>query len=70
VVPIKEIDSKVDRRSREGPAEAQNKNHKLSTEDWLQRYIFTDIQKIFFGGIYQELFEWLDRLCWKIGCCH
>jgi hypothetical protein len=43
-------------------AEAQNKNPKLSTEYWLQRYIFTDIHEIFFGGIHQELSEWLDRL--------
>jgi hypothetical protein len=42
--------------------EAQNRNPKLSTEDWLQRYIFTDIHEIFFGGIHQELFEWLARL--------
>jgi hypothetical protein len=42
--------------------EAQNKNPKLSTEDWLQRYIFTNIHEIFFGGIHQELFEWLARL--------
>jgi hypothetical protein len=42
--------------------EAQNKNPKLSTKDWLQRYIFTDIHEIFFGGIHQELFEWLGRL--------
>jgi hypothetical protein len=32
--------------------EAQRKNPKLSTEDWLQRYIFTNIHKIFFGGIH------------------
>jgi hypothetical protein len=43
-------------------AEAQNKNPKISTEDWLQRYIFTDIHEIFFGGIHQELHEWLARL--------
>jgi hypothetical protein len=42
--------------------ETQNKNPKLSTEDWIQRYIFTDNQEIFFGGIHQELYEWLDRL--------
>jgi hypothetical protein len=28
--------------------EAQNKNPKLSIEDWLGRYIFTDIHEIFF----------------------
>jgi hypothetical protein len=43
-------------------AEAQNKNLKLSTKDWLQRYVFTDIHEILFGGIHQELFECLDRL--------
>jgi hypothetical protein len=28
----------------------------------LQRHLFTDIHDIFFGGIHQELFEWLARL--------
>jgi hypothetical protein len=28
----------------------------------LGRYIFTDIHEIFFGGIHQELYEWLARL--------
>ena len=42
--------------------EAQNKNPNLNIEDWLERYIFTNIHKIFFGGIHQELYEWLARL--------
>jgi hypothetical protein len=42
--------------------EAQNKNPNLSTEDWLERHIFTDIHEIFFEGIHQELYEWLARL--------
>jgi hypothetical protein len=42
--------------------EAQNKNPNLSTEDWLERYIFTDIHDIFFGGIHRQLYEWLARL--------
>jgi hypothetical protein len=62
VVSIKDRDSKVDRRSRKDFAEAQNKNPNLSTEDWLGRYIFTNIHEIFFGGIHQELYEWLARL--------
>jgi hypothetical protein len=41
-------------------AEAQNKNPNISTEDWLGRYIFTDIHEIFFGGIHKE--EWLPIL--------
>jgi hypothetical protein len=43
-------------------AEAQNKNPNLSTENWLERHIFTDIHEIFFGGIHQELYELLSRL--------
>jgi hypothetical protein len=43
-------------------AEDQNKNSNLSTEDWLGRYIFTDIQDIFFGGVHKEIYEWLARL--------
>jgi hypothetical protein len=43
-------------------AEAHNKNPNLSTEGWLERYIFIDIHEIFFGGIHQELYEWLARL--------
>jgi hypothetical protein len=42
--------------------EAQNMNPNLSIEDWLERHIFTDIHEIFFGGIHQELYEWLARL--------
>jgi hypothetical protein len=42
--------------------EAQNKNHRLSTKDWLGRYIFTNIHKIFFGGIHKELYKSLARL--------
>ena len=42
--------------------EAHKKNHNLNTKDWLGRYIFTDIQEIFFGGIHQELYKWLARL--------
>ena len=42
--------------------EAQNKNPNLSTEDWLEKYIFTDIHEILFGGIHQEIYKWLARL--------
>jgi hypothetical protein len=43
-------------------AEAQNKNPNLSTKYCLEKYIFTDIHEIFFGGIHQEIHEWLARL--------
>jgi hypothetical protein len=42
--------------------EAHNKNLNISVEDWLARYIFTDIHEIFFGGIHKELYEWLAKL--------
>ena len=28
----------------------------------MEKYIFTNIHEIFFGGIHQELYEWLARL--------
>jgi len=34
---------------------SQNKNPNISTEDWLGRYIFTDIHDIFFGGIHRDV---------------
>jgi hypothetical protein len=32
--------------------ESHNKNPNLSIEDWLERYIITNIDEIFFGGIH------------------
>jgi hypothetical protein len=43
-------------------AEAQNNNPNIIIEDWLGRYIFTDIHEIFFVRIHQELYEWMARL--------
>jgi hypothetical protein len=42
--------------------EAHKKNPNIISEDWMEKYIFTGIHKIFFGGIHQELYEWLARL--------
>jgi hypothetical protein len=41
----KEIQKWIEYQERDF-VEAQNKNPKLSTEDWLQRYIFIDIHEI------------------------
>jgi hypothetical protein len=41
---------------------AQNKNPSISTEDWLGRYIFTDMHDIFFGEVHKELYKCLARL--------
>jgi hypothetical protein len=42
--------------------EAQNKNPKLSTRRLVTKIHLHDIHEIFFGGIHQELYEWLARL--------
>jgi hypothetical protein len=60
--PLKtEIQKWIEEQEKDS-AKAQNKNPNLSIEDWLGRYIFTDIQDIFFGGIHKDLYEWLARL--------
>ena len=43
-------------------AEKENKDPRLSSDDFLQRYVFTDIHEIFFGSIHIELHQWLSRL--------
>ena len=43
-------------------AEQENKDPRRSSEDFLQRYIFTDIYEIFFASIHIELHQWLSRL--------
>ena len=34
----------------------------MSIEDWLQRYLFTDLHEIFFATFPSELHAWLSRL--------
>ena len=34
----------------------------MSTDDWLQRYLFTDLHEIFFATFAYELHAWLSRL--------
>ena len=43
-------------------AEHENKSPILSTEDWLQKHIFTDIHTIFFVTYAYELYDWLSKL--------
>ena len=43
-------------------AEQDNKDPHHSLDDFLQRYIFTDIYEIFFASIHIELHQWLSRL--------
>ena len=43
-------------------AEHENKNPILSTEDWLQNHIVTDLHAIFFATFGNELYDWLSKL--------
>ena len=40
----------------------KNKSPRLSTEDWLQKHIFTDLHEIFFATYANELYDWLSKL--------
>ena len=39
----------------------KNKSPRLSTEDWLQKHIFTDIHTIFFATYANDLYDWLSK---------
>ena len=39
-----------------------NKDPRHSANDFLQRYVFSDVYEIFFGSIHIELHKWLSRL--------
>ena len=43
-------------------AERENKSPRLSTEDWLQKHIFTDLHTIFFATYGNKLYNWLSKL--------
>ena len=43
-------------------AEQENKSPRLSTEDWLQKHIATDLHAIFFMTFGNELYDWLSKL--------
>ena len=43
-------------------AEKENKSPRLSTEDWLQKHIFTNLHMIFFVTYENELYNCLSKL--------
>jgi len=49
-------------------AEEQNQNSRISTEEWLQRYLFTDLHEIFFYEFTIIFHEWLSRLAERKNC--
>lgn len=57
----KEIQEWVEQKEWEF-AEEENRSPCLSTERWLEKYIFKDQYEIFFGSFHVELYEWISRL--------
>ena len=53
-----------DKKAREF-AEGENQNPRLTTEDWLGRYIYSDIHEIFFVEFLIALYEWLAQLTFQ-----
>src|SRR5713226_8701084 len=43
-------------------AKKENQSPKLSTEDWLQKHIASDLHTIFFATYGNELYDWLSKL--------
>jgi hypothetical protein len=57
----KEIQDWLEKKETEF-AEKENRNPRVSTEAWLDKYIFTDEHEIFFDSLLGELHEWLSML--------
>ena len=60
----------MDRKIHEFTAQ-ENKNPRLSKEEWLDCYLYTKIHKICFTSFPTELYEWIVKLAdsqgrWKL----
>ena len=47
----------------------ENRNPRISKEQWSDCYIYTDIHEIFFVSFSIELYEWITRLSDSVGRC-
>jgi len=47
----------------------ENKSPQISEKRWLDRYIYTEIHKIFFASFSLGLYEWITRLANSTGRC-
>jgi len=66
----KEIEKWLDQKIHELAAQ-ENRNLCLSKEEWLNRYLYIEIHKIFFCTFPIELYEWLAKITdsqgrWKL----
>ena len=51
----------MDRKIHEFAAQ-ENKNPRLTKEQWLDRYLYMEIHKIFFYSFPVNLYEWIVKL--------
>jgi tRNA(His) 5'-end guanylyltransferase len=61
-----EIEEWIERKQQDFARE-QNRNTRINNEQWLQRYVFTDLHEIFFGEFPIILTKWLERLVKNVG---
>ena len=64
----KEIEEWLDKKIHEFAAQ-ENRNPQVSKEQWLDRYLYTEIHEIFFAYFSTELYEWIARLADSQGRC-
>ena len=64
----KEIEEWLDRKIHEFVAQ-ENKNPRLSKEEWLDCYLYMEIHEIFFSSFPIELYEWIAKLADSQGRC-
>lgn len=57
----KEIEGWLDRRIHKFTMQ-ENMNLRLSKEEWLDCYLYTEIHEIFFASFPTELYEWITKL--------
>jgi len=55
----KELEDWLDQKLHEFVVQ-ENRNSRIYEEKWLDRYIYTEIHKIFFASFSTELYEWMS----------
>ena len=64
----KEIEKWLDKNIHKFVAQ-ENKNPRVSKEQWLEHYLYTEIHKIFFASFPSKLYEWIVKLVNSQGRC-
>ena len=62
-----EINAWVELKERTFATE-ENQNPNINTEEWLQRYLFSDLHEIFFSEFPIIFYEWIARIADKKNC--